>query len=94
MTPSRRTDVHDRPTCLYRIWGRVGDEINQLLYVGITMNIDGRFTKHRRRFWWTDVSHIDLEWFDDRERALDAERYVINAGNPLYNIVRPKMERC
>lgn len=83
----------DRPTCLYRIWGQVGDEINRLLYVGITMNIDGRFSKHRRRPWWPDVSTIDLEWFDDRSVALDAETYVINVGNPLYNIVRPKMGR-
>lgn len=84
------SDMYKRRTCVYRIYG-INEE---LLYVGISMNLLGRMAKHRRREWWPLARYMETEWFPDRESAKDAERSAIHHENPVYNVVRPRMECC
>lgn len=79
------SDMVNRRTCVYRAY----DAEERLLYVGISMNLDGRLTKHRRTAWWPLVAEITVQWFDGRELAKSAERAAILNENPLYNITRP-----
>ena len=41
---------------IYVFWGY----IEQPLYVGMSTNIAGRFSKHRSRGWWILVSRVEL----------------------------------
>lgn len=80
------SDMVNRPTCVYRIYdGPEGD----LLYVGLSMNIDGRIAKHRSSGWWPEHADIAVQWFDGREAAKSAERRAIVEEGPIYNIARP-----
>lgn len=79
------SDMVHRRTCLYRAYDAAG----QLLYVGISMSLDGRLTKHRRTEWWPLVAEITVQWFEGREPAKAAERAAIIAEAPLYNRARP-----
>jgi hypothetical protein len=62
------------------------DTDSQLLYVGITNNVDQRFTAHAAtKSWWTDVDNINLKQYPDRESAILAERLAILSEYPRYN---------
>lgn len=86
------TETYVRPpyrpdeTCLYRAW--IGEE---LAYIGITRNPDGRFSKHRyQKTWWPAVDRIDIEWFSTRQDALRAESEAIYAECPRFNVARTR----
>lgn len=79
------SDMVNRKTCVYRFY----DEDEQLLYVGISMNLEGRLTKHHSRGWWPEVVRCDVEWFEGREEAKAAERAAIAREHPIHNIMRP-----
>jgi hypothetical protein len=79
------SDMVNRRTCVYRAYDADGN----LLYVGISMSLDGRLTKHRRAAWWPEVEEITVQWFDGREAAKAAERAAIRDENPIYNLARP-----
>ena len=79
------SDMVNRRTCVYRAYDEDGD----LLYVGISMNPDGRFAKHRSSAWWPEVDEITIQWFDGREPAKAVERRAIIEESPRYNITRP-----
>lgn len=66
---------------LYRMRDADGD----LLYVGCTMNPVTRFPEHKGKEWFTQVASIDLEHFDKREQAGEAERVAIKEENPKFN---------
>lgn len=83
--PTYYSDMVNRRTCVYRAYGADG----RLLYVGISMNLDGRLTKHRRAAWWPSVVEITVQWFDGREAAKAAERLAILNEQPLHNVTRP-----
>lgn len=85
--PSARyySDMVNRRTCVYRAYDAAGT----LLYVGISMSLEGRLTKHRRTAWWADVEEITVQWFDGREPAKAAERAAIRDEKPLHNLARP-----
>lgn len=80
------SDMVNRRTCVYRFF----DENDRLLYVGLSMNFDGRLAKHRRKPWWPQVARTEIEWFDGRESAKTAEKIAIHHENPVYNITRPR----
>ena len=62
---------------------------NQLLYIGITLNISHRFAVHRStKSWWTDVVDIRVEHFASRAELEAAEDAAIAAEQPLYNVKR------
>lgn len=83
--PTYYSDMVNRRTCVYRAYDEDGD----LLYVGISMNLDGRLAKHRGSIWWPEVDEITVKWFDGREAAKSAERRAIAEEQPRYNITRP-----
>lgn len=73
-----------REYVLYRLLTQEMD----LLYVGITMNVFGRFRKHREdKHWWDLVQVVLLERHPSRESVLLAERKAIALEKPTYNIV-------
>lgn len=82
------SDMVNRETCLYRFY----DREDRLLYVGITMNLPGRLSKHRRREWWAEVAEEKYEYYPGREAAKSAERQAIAFENPIHNIVRPRRD--
>lgn len=69
-------------THLYRCWGRDG----QLLYVGITDDMDVRRRHHaRHKHWWGDVAKVTTMSFERRIEAQWAEWAVITTSGPTYN---------
>lgn len=74
-------------TALYRHYNEQG----QLLYVGISLQILSRTTKHRLNArWYEQITHIDIEWLASRALAEAAERTAIETENPLYNVTYNK----
>lgn len=69
-------------TYLYWLWDREG----QLLYVGITDDVDRRMRDHAKdKFWWGDVKRTTKIAFQTRYEALWAEWAVIATSRPVYN---------
>lgn len=63
----------------------------ELLYVGVTVNLAGRVSKHRHlKPWWSRVTDIKVEACASREAAFDAEREAIIHEQPSRNIARPR----
>ncbi|MEU0236814.1 GIY-YIG nuclease family protein [Nocardiopsis sp. NPDC006198] len=68
---------------LYRFYNDRG----QLLYTGITNAPGRRFTEHaKEKHWWEDVRGIAIDWYDDRDNVLAAEKRAIRIENPEHNI--------
>lgn len=64
-------------TALYRHY----DDEGQLLYVGISENVESRTRMHVRRAPWFElVKTSTIAWFDTRGDALSAERAAIKDG--------------
>lgn len=83
-------DLMDRPTSLYRFY----DADDQLLYVGISLNVFRRMAQHsERKTWWTAVARSTVEWHPTREAALEAERIAIRDEKPLHNIQHARTSR-
>tara|TARA_B100001996_G_scaffold378720_1_gene363323 strand:- start:280 stop:846 length:567 start_codon:yes stop_codon:yes gene_type:complete len=69
-------------TALYRFWSK-----DELLYVGISLNVFARITQHKRdKVWFAEITNITVEHFDTREKALDAEAKAIKTEDPKYNL--------
>lgn len=69
-------------TALYRLFGREDD----LLYIGIANDPDGRWLKHsQEKHWWPEVSRKTVEWFPKRIEAARSEEAAIPAERPRYN---------
>lgn len=68
---------------LYRFYNDGG----QLLYTGITNDPERRFTEHAKaKHWWTTVRGISIDWYEDRESVLAAEKRAIRIERPLHNV--------
>ena len=68
---------------LYRFYA---DE--DLLYVGITLNLPARWDAHAKdKPWWSEVTRCTVGHYDSREAAEAAERDAIRAEAPRYNVV-------
>ncbi|MEU1434010.1 GIY-YIG nuclease family protein [Streptomyces sp. NPDC005786] len=71
------------PVAVYRL----RDQRKRLLYVGVTDNLEHRWTGHAAdKVWWADVATRSVEWHPTRTHALVAEAAAIRAEEPLYNI--------
>lgn len=81
------SDMVNRRTAVYRIYDGPG---GNLLYVGLTLNVDTRLASHRRRDWWPETPDVAVQWFDGRVDAKAAEWAAIRDESPRHNIVRPK----
>ena len=72
------------PSCLYRYF----DDDGRLLYVGIAKDPDKRRREHAKlSAWFPLAANRTLEWFDDRDSALAAERAAIRSESPIHNVV-------
>jgi Arm DNA-binding domain len=73
------------PACyLYRHYHPNGD----LLYVGISLEPLARQQKHvKGSAWRTQIAWIEIEPFETREEALEAERLAIRTEYPKHNTV-------
>ncbi|AEV86714.1 hypothetical protein ACWT_5697 [Actinoplanes sp. SE50] len=79
-----RAELENRPHILYRFYDRTG----VLLYVGITVDFADRMATHaKEKDWWVrvDRSATQVDYYDSRRAALDAEREAIKAEKPLEN---------
>lgn len=83
------SDIVNKRSCVYRLYDAAGD----LLYIGISTNPLGRISQHRsKRPWGKEIVRDEVEWFDGREAAKDAERWAIHFENPRHNLMRPEVE--
>lgn len=72
------------PQALYRFFDEAGD----LLYVGVTADLGGRWKAHSKdKPWWSDVRSCTVEPHPDRAAVLAAERSAIESERPRYNVV-------
>ena len=63
------------------------DHNGVLLYVGISLSTVQRLGQHRDHSHWFDaIVRVEIESFETRAAALDAEREAIRAEHPLCNI--------
>ena len=70
-------------TTLYRSF----DEHGALLYVGISHSAMQRLGQHKAKsIWHKQCVHVELEHFDSRKEALEAEDNAIKAESPMFNI--------
>src|SRR5258708_8206020 len=68
--------------CVYRAFA-VDD---RLLYVGSTIDLDGRLDSHKREERWREVDHVAYEGHPTIAAALVAERQAIWDEDPEWNI--------
>lgn len=75
--------LDDQPTALYRFFAADG----ALLYVGITVDLEKRWSGHQsNKPWWPDVAEKTVQWYDDRPSALAAEAEAIKTELPRHNV--------
>jgi RNA polymerase subunit RPABC4/transcription elongation factor Spt4 len=73
---------------------RFYDEADDLLYVGLSMNVPLRFASHRDdKPWWIVVRRITLQPCLDRGEARVIEAKAIQEECPKHNIQRPTVIR-
>lgn len=73
----------EKLTTLYRFF----DENDTLLYVGITIFMPQRARQHAKNSeWHRFATRAELEHFESREEALQAESIAIRTERPAYNI--------
>jgi predicted GIY-YIG superfamily endonuclease len=71
-----------RLTTLYRLY----DSDGRLLYVGTSVDAQGRWEQHaREKLWWSSVARATVDWHPDRTSAMAAERAAIRSESPLHN---------
>jgi predicted GIY-YIG superfamily endonuclease len=67
---------------LYRLYDAEGD----LLYIGITNNLNDRFCEHSAtQPWWEAVTSAAVEFRCSRDDAVAAERTAIKTERPRHN---------
>lgn len=77
----------DVPTAVYRLYDTTG----ALLYVGASINPQGRLNYHQFRSYWPSVVRIELTWYPNRAEARAAETAAIIAEDPrLNNLFSPR----
>jgi hypothetical protein len=69
------------PVALYRHFDATG----ALLYVGVSLNAVQRLRQHRLSPWTEDIANVTVEYYADRDAALNAERQAIVDEGPLHN---------
>jgi predicted GIY-YIG superfamily endonuclease len=67
--------------CLYRHFA--GDV---LLYIGVSLSAITRLRQHREcSEWYTEITRVEIEWFETRDEALKAETEAIRREKPKFN---------
>lgn len=71
-------------TALYRHF----DKDKNLLYVGISYNAFARLAQHEFSSTWAGLSvRMEIEYFDTRALAMNAEKMAIINEKPIHNLV-------
>jgi excinuclease UvrABC nuclease subunit len=74
-------------TGLYRVY----DGADGLLYIGVSKHFGVRWQQHaQKRPWWNERRRMTVDFYDDREEALDAEALAIFNEQPKYNVLHRK----
>ena len=74
-------------THLYRHFDKNG----ALLYVGISLSALNRLGQHcDHSAWYNSISRVEIETFEARELALEAEAKAIFNEKPKHNIMQPR----
>lgn len=69
-------------TALYRHYG--ANDV--LLYVGISLSATARLAQHSTSApWYEDIQRVNIEYFDTRAMAQEAEKNAIIYERPLFN---------
>jgi hypothetical protein len=72
-----------QPTALYRHF----DAHGKLLYVGISLSVVARLSRHVNGSHWSrQIAMITIEWHPGRPEALAAEAAAIVGERPAFNI--------
>jgi predicted GIY-YIG superfamily endonuclease len=73
----------DRSKCaVYRVY----DANDFLLYIGCSPSVLERVNQHIFKVWGHTISKINVEWFNSKEAASNAEKDAILNENPIWNI--------
>jgi predicted GIY-YIG superfamily endonuclease len=76
------TDRSDMGTQLYRHF----DGDNNLLYVGVSLSTFNRLSQHRDHSeWFKKIGRVEIEHFETRPLALEAEKKAIKTEKPKFN---------
>lgn len=79
---TRKHHLADLRTAVYRFFDANGD----LLYLGITHDLDERWKAHERNQpWWLDVARREFTWCDTRPEAELIEVTATAAEKPRYD---------
>lgn len=82
MTKGERSALAAVPTAVYRFY----DSENNLLYVGMTHDLDERWATHERiQPWWLDVVRREFTWYDTRAAAEEVETTAAAVEKPRYH---------
>lgn len=77
-------ELFGKRTALYRCFNIDGD----LIYVGVAVDPERRWKYHAFRTpWWREVKERQVEWHENRQKALNAELAVIQTESPKYNVM-------
>lgn len=77
-------------TQLYRHFDKDGT----LLYVGISLSAIYRLSQHGDHSeWFNSISRVEIESFETREMAIEAEARAIFNEKPKHNIMRPRRQK-
>lgn len=81
---SSLNDLIDEPTAVYLLF----DACDELIYVGMTVNLDMRFGSHAvTKTWWPEVARREIEWYEDRLVAEARETDLIESCHPKHNVL-------
>lgn len=82
MGSPRKNPAPTGSTALYRFYAADGE----LLYVGITADVEVRWAAHQRdKIWWLDVARKEHVWLDSRTEAEEREKEAIRTEQPRYD---------
>ncbi|MEE1812618.1 GIY-YIG nuclease family protein [Streptomyces sp. BE133] len=82
MTANRKARLAGRRAAVYRFF----DSNEELLYLGITHNIDERWGTHERiQPWWLDVARREFTWYETRAEAEQIEASATVSEKPRYD---------
>ena len=74
-------------TGLYHVY----DGAEGLLYIGVSNDFGRRWQQHaRKQPWWDERRRMTVDFYDDREEALDAEALAIFHEQPKHNVMHRK----
>lgn len=74
-------------THLYRHFDKHG----ALLYVGVSLNTLIRLGQHGdHSHWYDSIARVEIETFETRQKALEAEARAIFEEKPKHNVMQPR----